>query len=318
MNKAWTLGILAFGLAIFLAMPDAQAGRSGGSFGGRSGFSASRSSSSFGGSARSSSGGSFGGGSGGGFRGGSHFGGGMPGVFFLGGGGSAGTCGDGGTFIGILVVGMLIFIGVKTYRAYKRLKGGGAAALPDGVGATVARLSVGFYATEQALQRGLNALARTGKGGTPAGDAYLLREATVLMIRAQEAAARVYFEQHPGLADAAASSKLEALGMDLRGRFEHESVRADEGGLRELPNTLGTSEPVAEFVVVSLAAAFTGGSFQTARVTGADSLIAVLREFGALGADRLLGMEVAWDPVSPEESLTSEEMDLHYAELSSL
>lgn len=317
------LAIIA-ALLLVLVPDEALARRGGGSMGGRGGFSSGRSGGFSGGS--SGSRGLTGGG--GGYRGGYRsYGGGGPGFMVcLGGpsmpvgGGGGGGCGDEST-LGIVVVMFLVvgaFIAFKTIQARKRLKEGGWEALgpgDDGEGGacSVARLSVAFLATESRLQEDLAALAESGRAGTPDGDAFIVREVTVLMVRSRDAMARFAFKQDFGLSESRARSRLEEHGSDLRSRFEEEEIRADEGGVRKRVGDREDSE-VAEFIVVSVVVAFRGPALAN-EPKDAESLVALLREIGGLGPDRLLGMEVVWDPVSPDEELTSAGMDRSYPDL---
>ena len=320
------LRFLIVAAALALALPSISWARGGGSMGGRGGFSSGRSSGggSFGGSSSGSSGGSssFGGGGSRGFGGG-------PGFFVcLGGpsygpvGGGEGGCGDPSTLGMVVIILLLVggYAAFKTVQARRQLKQGGgwnqvgAAQDDGGSAAQVARVTVGFLATEKKLQNDLDELARSGKAGTAAGDAFVVREVAVLMARSQDAMSRVFYEQAGPLGDSVARSKLEEIAMDLRSRFDEETVRADEGGVRAKAAGKASSE-VSEFVVVSLVIAYTGPALPKGPVSDSVALVALLRQMGSMGPDRLLGMEVVWDPESPDEALTSQELDLHYSEL---
>ena len=320
------LRVFIVAAALALVVPSVSWARGGGSMGGRGGFS----------SGRSSGGGSFGGSSGGssssggGFGGSRSYGGGGPGFFIcLGGpsygpmgGGGDGGCGDPSTLGMVFIILLLVggYAAFKTIQARRQLKQGGGwtqvgAGEDDGGGAAqVARVTVGFLATEKKLQNDLDELARSGKAGTAAGDAFVVREVAVLMARSQDAMNRVYYEQAGPLGDSVARSKLEEIAMDLRSRFDEETVRADEGGVRAKAAGKASTE-VSEFVVVSLVIAYTGPALPKGPVSDSVALVALLRQMGSMGPDRLLGMEVVWDPESPDEALTSQELDLHYSEL---
>jgi uncharacterized membrane protein len=224
----------------------------------------------------------------------------------------------GAVVVVLLVVGA--FVAFKTMQARRQLKrAGGWNALPsaerdDDGSAAVARLSVAFLATEKGLQTDLEALARSGRAGTAEGDAAVVREVCVLMNRSKDAMARVHFAQETGLSDANARARLEDIGMDLRSRYDEETVRSDEGGVRQKAATQEDGE-VAEFVVVSVAVAYRAPAIGGGEITGGPALVDRIRQVGAIGPDRLLGMEVVWDPVSPDEELTSKGMDEHYPEL---
>jgi len=218
-----------------------------------------------------------------------------------------------GGIVLVLLLGVTAFIVYKTIQARRQLKQAGQAeALGEG-GCAVARLSVAFMATESQLQRDLNALAESGKAGTPEGDAFIVREVCVMMARSQNAMVRYAWQQDVGISESRARSLLEQYGSDLRSRFEDEEVRADEGGVRHKVGDRDDSQ-VGEFVVVSVVVAFRTPAIS---VTPKDveSTVQAIRQIGAIGPERLLGMEVVWDPVSPEETLTSKDMDRSYSDL---
>lgn len=299
-----------------LTITDAEA-RRGGSIGGRSGFSS--------GGGRSSYS------SGGGFRGSSSssrsYGGGYssaPSFFFFGGGGYGGggeTCGDATSIIvAFIIIAVIIgYIIIKTRRTRRELLGQGSRGMlgPGEMEGTVsvARLSIAFFATEKKIQAGLNALAESGQAGTQQGDSYILREACIILARSKDAISKFYFEQHSGLSKTSARSKLEEIGQDLRSRYEEEGIRADEAGVRKAKG-IGKEEEmeVAEYIVVSIAVAFNPPILQKTQITDVVKLVELIREMGNIG-DRLLGLEVVWDPVDEGEVLSSEDLDLQYPEL---
>jgi uncharacterized membrane protein len=312
MMRTWKVLALAGALALMIPAA-AQAGRGGGSMGGRGGFSSGR-----------SLGGSLGSGGGigsspssGGGRSSFFFFGGSP---FLGGYGGGEGCGDPDTMVLVLVIvlGLGGYMAFKTYQARKRLKAGGWDPIGAGPGAdegtaAVLRVSLAFLGTEKALQRDLEALARSGRAGTEQGDALLVREACLLMTRSADAMTRVFFEQQRGLSSEAARARLEEVGMDLRSRYEEESVRSDEGGVRE--RAAAKQDDVSEVVVVSVVVAYRPPVLAETQLVGSAPVVALLRQIGGLGGERLLGMEISWDPVSPEEALTTKDLDRVYPEL---
>jgi len=312
---------------VALVPSDADARRGGGSMGGRGGFSSGRSS---GGGFSGSRGLTGGGGSGSSYRGGYRSYGGGPGFFVclggpsmgpIGGGGGGGGCGD-SSVAGIVVVMLVVFgvfIALKAAKARRELKqGGGFTALSpgdEGSGelCSVARLSVAFLASEAQLQRDLQALAESGRAGTAEGDAFIIRETSVLMTRSRDAMVRFAWKQDTPVSDTRARALLEEHGNDLRSRFDEEEVRSDEGGVRRRTGDREDKD-VAEFIVVSMVVAFRTPAVKT-EPKDAETAVAAIREIGGIGPDRLLGMEVIWDPVSPDEELTAAGMDRSYADL---
>lgn len=310
--SSWYKVLLFFTLIMLLCPQESWARRGGGSIGGRGGFSAGRSTG--GGFSRSPV-------SSGGYRGGYRsYGTGGPGFFVCLGGPSyvpsSSTTSDDSSAIAIAVT-VLVILGIiiafRTIRARKEIEQGWTDQLEgDGMG-IVTRLSVAFYATESHLQHDLEALAKTSRVGTPEGDALVVREACVIMNRSRDAMTRYHFEQHVGLSRTAARAKLDEIGNDLRARYEEETIRSDEGGLREKAQTV--EDEVAEFIVVSIVVAYLPPAISSGPINHVPDLVERIKQIGAIGPDRLLGMEVIWDPVSPDESLSSAGMDASYPEL---
>jgi uncharacterized membrane protein len=149
-------------------------------------------------------------------------------------------------------------------------------------------------------------------------NAYVVRQACTLMEQSKDAAVRCFFEQKSRLAENAVGMLLDQAGIDLRARYDEETIRADtEGGVRKKAATEEDAD-VSEFVVVSIAVAYRPPALAQTAVTDAAGLAAVLAGIKAIGdleAGRVIGMEVVWDPVSPDEELTSYELDRHYPEL---
>ena len=182
--------------------------------------------------------------------------------------------------------------------------------------AVFARVSVAFYASERYIQEGLLRLAESGQGGTPEGDAYLLREACLLLARGQDAITRYFFEQVSGVGIDKARSLLEDAGIQLRSRFDRERIRSDAKGVYESQEEAEDDlTRVSEYLVVSVAVAFRPPILLNREVKDSSDLVKLIREIGSLGPERLLGLEVVWDPATPEDTLSEEDLDRDYPEL---
>lgn len=182
--------------------------------------------------------------------------------------------------------------------------------------AVFARLSVAYLATEKQLQKALMELAGSGKVGTPEGEAYLLRETCLAMVRGKDAISRFFFDQKLGIGETRARSLLDDASMELRSKFDRERIRADSRGTRrDAGQAVDDLTKVAEFLVVSLAVAYRPPALVQRDVLDVDGLAELIKEIGSLGPERLLGMEVVWDPATPQEVLTEEELDRDYPEL---
>jgi uncharacterized membrane protein len=220
--------------------------------------------------------------------------------------------GFGGGFFMFLVLGAIIYFVIVAMRR----RGQGSNYSTEQELAVVARLSTAFFATEADLQKALVDLASR----EPPGDqAYLLRETALLLLRHVSAATKVAFEQHKGLDVARAQTLFEELAMRMRSAFDQTGIRRDESGLHvnNEPDKNNASG-VAQYVVVSIIVAYTEPASILEPITNISDLQTALQNIAAIGSMRLMGLEVIWDPESPDGVLDQEGLDRSYPDLLSL
>lgn len=292
--------VIAF--TFFAFQFELSAGRFGGSFGGRSGFGG------FGGGF--SSGRSFAGSYGGGGFSRNYGGGG--GFFFLPFGGySSGATSTTGTIIGIAFA---IVIAIMVYGFIKSKFSETRGYLPkEDYG--VSFLSIAFSGSEKSIQEGLNKLAEKGKFGNREGEIYLFREATILMLRAINSVTHSFFDLTLSSHINKVRQKFESLSAEARSKLEAEGLRVDKGGKREYKEKPKEDFKAGEFIVVTLILAFRGIQFNTKEINSIDDLKNVLKTLSSVSEDSYMGMEVIWDPLQPEYSLTEDDMNSTYPEL---
>jgi len=215
---------------------------------------------------------------------------------------------------------LLIFLAIGYFilKMMRKRQGGGGMLSGNEARGVVARLTMAFFATEKTLQKALVELARRQPPGTQEqAQAYMLRETALLLLRHMDAVAKVAFEQHPGMNMSQAQSMFEQLVMKMRSSFDQTGIRRDDAGLHEAntPDTARPASGVSEFVVVSMIVAYNEPASILKTVISVDDIRTALQNIASIGADRLLGMEVIWDPESPDGVLDQEGMVSSYPDL---
>lgn len=330
--------LLALSFAIVLAIsgdvagvPRAEAQETGGSFGGGD----------FGGGGESGGGG---GGSdwGGGGGGGTDWGGGGGGTDWgggsYGGGGTtypgSGGVGGGGMGCGSLCC-LLVFVGIFVVIAVvnNRRRGGtsfmaapamGGAPMGAGGGGYVgpnamyvSQLQLGLdWRARAQLQQHLTRLAQTGDTRSPSGLAQLLSE-TVLGIRRHEISWLYAAYKDMGGAQAQqAQMTFQQLGNEARSRFQHELVRANQGGMNEQqsPEMQAKANEGQGTVVVTINIA-SRRPLMGISMPDATQLRNALADRGSLLAQHMVALEVVWSPAAENDRMSTSELEQNYPEL---
>lgn len=222
--------------------------------------------------------------------------------------------GGGGGLFTILFLIAAAYIIFKLLR--KKKEGGGGILGGDSQSGVVARLTLAFFATEKTLQNALVDLTKRQPSGDNA-QAYMLRETALLLLRHLDAVAKVAFEQHPGMNMTRAESLFEQLTMKMRSSFDQTGLRRDQAGLHEAttPDPGQPASGVSEFVIVSIILAYNEPASILGSISSVDDIRTALQNIASIGSDRLLAMEVVWDPESPDGVLDKEGMDRSYPDL---
>jgi uncharacterized membrane protein len=296
--------ILSIAAIILIFSEYSYAGRFGGSFGGRSGFSSFK-----GGFSSHSSGFS---GSRGYSRGYS-----MPAGFF----GFPMFFGFGGSstyFISFIIV-IFIFIFLSRFSKIAQGRSGRQIGPPEEGLANVVIIKTALLAGAKEIQEKLLKLAESGKAGTKEGDAYLFREACLILMRNINSATHAFVSVKENLSLRTGREELEKASSQARTAFDEEGIRADGSGVRLQEKTeaeKGSDQfKVSEYIVVSLIAAFDGFRLQKTNFTNAVELREMIVQASSVPPDMLLGMDVVWDPESPDDILTENDMLASYPEL---
>ncbi len=281
------------------------------SYGGRMGGGSFRSSPSRSYSAPRSSGGNYGGGYNRGYGGGSGF---FfmpsPWMFFAGGG-------MGGGLFSLMLFVVVAGAAVQAFQRYQGDNGrefGGSTST-----VSVGKVQVGLLANAKSLQDDLNRIAASANTNSSAGLAKVLQETTLSLMRHPEywAYAGGEVKQSSMLA---AETEFNRMALSERSKFLGESVSNVAGQIQSGGGAIAVSkggelsEQSSEYIVVTLIVG-AEGKLELPAINDAVDLRRALSLLGAVGSDRLLSLEVLWQPGSTDGVLTSDDMIEYYPKL---
>jgi uncharacterized membrane protein len=308
--------LLGAALLVFVVdIAEAFAARSGGSFGGRGGFRASR-----------SSGGSY-------SRGYSapRGGGGNSFVFLPGFGWGFGGYGGGPSILGSLMMVAVLGLGaVMVMKALRRARagaplfGGGhddeeydeVARIPDR--AYVYKIQLGLGRSAREIQQRLARFAAEGDTSSESGLAQLLHQTALELLRQKHSIRYALLDASGPMSLTNGETKMNAASLAERSRFQVERVRGADGTIRKADSATTESQEALEYLVVTTILATRKPVLQTKDLGDPQKVEAVLSELGAVPADALLGLEVIWTPADPDDALTTNDLLTNYPELRSL
>ncbi len=281
------------------------------SYGGRMGGGSFRSAPSRSYSAPRSSGGGYGGGYNRGYGGGSSF---FfmpsPWMFFAGGG-------FGGGLFSLM---LFVVVAGAAVQAFQRYQGENDLEFSGKTSTvSVGKLQVGLLADAKSLQNDLNRIAASANTNSSAGLAKVLQETTLSLMRHPEywAYAGGEVKQSSMLA---AETEFNRMALSERSKFLGESVSNVAGQINASDKAMtvskggALSEQSSEYIVVTLLVGV-DGKLELPAINGATDLRRALSLLGAVGSDRLLTLEVLWQPGSTDGVLTSDDMIEYYPKL---
>ena len=317
MRRVALLVVMAF--ALMVGPVAALAGpRSGGSFGGRSGFRVGGGSS----MPRSYSTGRSG------WGGGSHF------VFLPSFGWGWGGYGGGGMGpLGTLMLLGLVGVGaVMISRALRRGASGAqrrwslgdtdddgyddAGVLPDR--AYVYKVQFGLGRSARGIQDRLASFAADGDTSSAAGLAQLLQQTSLELMRERDSIRYGSVEASGPMSLTNGETKMNSAALAERSRFAVERVRGAEGTVRKSDTAVTEADDVLEYVVVTVVIAARQPLLDVKGLTDQEQLRQVLGALGGVPQNALLGLEVIWTPADPQDALTSNDLLTGYPDLRSL
>jgi uncharacterized membrane protein len=304
--------VLAFVIAPAAAM---ALPRSGGSFGGRSGF---RMSPRVNMPRSYSTGRGYGGG-------GSHF------FFFPSFGWGWGGYGGGSPIGTLLFLGLVGFGAVMVVRAIRRAqsRGSWAGALGNqdddydedvqvGPGrAYVYEVQLGLGRSARDIQQRLARFAAEGDTSSEAGLAQLLQQTTLELMRSKDSIRYGSLKVSGPMSMTNGETKMNAAALAERSRFQVERVRGADGNVRRSDAEAKESNEALEYIVVTLVVATRTPVLELKELVDLGQLQLLFNQLGAVNPSTLLGLEVIWTPADPEDALTMNDLLTSYPELRS-
>jgi len=287
--------------------------KSGGSFGGLSGFRSSSGSASRG-LARSS--GSYGGGSSFVF---------LP-SFGYGGWGFGGGMGMVGSLmlVGIVCLGAVMVVrsirratrrGNLGYRADNDEYDDESASMDRSF---VYKIQLGLGRSGRGVQKRLEDFASTGDTSSETGLAELLRQTALELLREKDAIRYGLVEPAGPFSLSNGEAKMNGAAMAERSRFQLERVRGSEGKVRRSEAAETVGKEALEFLVITILVATRAPIDRMTKIEDRSALEGVLSELGGVPASVLLGLEVVWTPADPDDSLTETDLMTTYPDLRSM
>jgi uncharacterized membrane protein len=236
-----------------------------------------------------------------------------PWMFFAGGG-------LGGGLFSLMLFVAVAGAAVQAFQRYQGEDGSLDFGVNNNAKVSVAKIQVGLLAEAKTLQEDLNRIAQKANTGSSAGLTQALQETTLSLLRHPEywAYAGGESKQSPMLA---AESEFNRMILSERSKFLGESVSNVSGQLKQAGAAALTVSPSgelleqsSEYIVVTLLVG-AQGKVELPEINNASDLRRALSTLGAVSSDRLLTMEVLWQPGTVDGVLTSDDMLEYYPKL---
>lgn len=186
---------------------------------------------------------------------------------------------------------------------------------------SVAQLQVGLLAGARSLQTELDEIAQSADTGSESGRAEVLQEVSLALLRHPE-----YWVYGAAQTEQtrlnSAEAKFNQLSLAERSKVERETLSNVNNQLRQggdraaLPGDESNDETAdpGEYIVVTILVG-TEGKLQLPTINDSGDLRQALGQFGGLGSDRLLAIEVLWAPQASGDSLTTDDILAQYPNL---
>ena len=168
------------------------------------------------------------------------------------------------------------------------------------------------------VQNRLLELSQSGRVGTEDGDAWLVKEVSLLLQRNSDSIKSVATEKFENIPLSEAEQKFEDLANQERAKYGIEGVRADEHGvMTDSTKSDANMTEVSEYIVVTIIVAVSEtGMFVQIKGAIETPVSQMLSTVARVTPDNLLAMEVIWQPYSPDDGvLTAEDLDQKYPDL---
>ena len=184
--------------------------------------------------------------------------------------------------------------------------------------AFVTKVQLGLGRSARGIQERLERFAAEGDTSSEAGLAQLLSQTGLELLREKHSIRYVGLEVTGPLSLTNGETKLNALALAERSRFQVERVRGADGQVRRSTAAAVSHAEVLEYLLVTVLVASRTPFSGVKKVTEREELDTMLQDLGGVSQRSLLGLEVIWTPADPEDALTEADLLLHYPNLRSV
>ncbi len=231
--------------------------------------------------------------------------------------------GFGGLFTLILFFGLANFL-VSAFRRYREDGDGGLGTEMGSSNPTVSlqTLHVGLTSQARELQADLNRIALGADTSSAAGLTKVLQESTLALLRHPEYWVYAATEQNQTKL-LAAETQFNQIALAERSKLSAETLSNYRQEVRQTAvaaltqaerDAIAFKSASGEYIVVTLIVA-AEGKFTLPNVNGASDLRLALQQLGGVSSDRLLAVELLWQPQADGDTLTADEVLLAYPQL---
>jgi uncharacterized membrane protein len=241
-----------------------------------------------------------------------------------GGGGTGGGFSFGGIFGLLIILGIVVLVGRVLLRNLAsarrdRLDNSPTAPLSGGDRYAVVKCQLALLSTARSLQRELQNLANTATTDTVAGLAAGLQDVVMALMRHSEywryGAVQV---QHAATLDDTERAFNQVVSQERAKLSDELTVNLDGVRRQAAVQDRGSAREVGQYVVVTLIVATGYPEFTALQTPSAKDIEATLQRLGTLLTSDLLALEIMWSPENPDDTLTEDELITEYPELSVL
>jgi uncharacterized membrane protein len=245
-----------------------------------------------------------------------------------GGGGGAGFMGGGGFGLGgilglLIVLGIVVVLGrvllqnLATARR-NRLDGPSSGVL-GGERYAVVKCQLALLSTARSLQRDLQTYAGTASTDTVTGLASAMQDVVMALMRHGDYwRYGVVQVQAAATLDDAERAFNQVVGQERAKLSEELTVNVDGMRRRAQRSENTPSNEVGQYLVVTLIVATGYPEFTAYQTPSPKDIEGTLQRLSTLLTSDLLAFEVMWSPENPDDSLTEDELIAEYPELSGL
>ena len=179
----------------------------------------------------------------------------------------------------------------------------------------VTKVQLGLGRSARGIQERLARFAAEGDTSSEAGLAHLLSQTGLELLREKHSIRYAALDTSGPHTLANGETKLNALALAERSRFQVERVRGADGQVRKSTAEAVAHDDVLEYLLVTVLVASRTPFTSIKKVTEREELDTLLSDLGGVSQGALMGLEVIWTPADPDDALTESDLLLHYPDL---